>query len=113
MLFNINKKYAEDTLLYLKICRKHKGGKICMPLTCIYKSLYGQDGLSKNIFMTEKSELNNFKILYKENYKEIKKLPFIYFIIISLFSVVKFIRRFLICILNNIKEKINEENYND
>ena len=63
--------------------------------------------------MTEKSELNNFKILYKENYKEIKKLPFIYFIIISLFSVVKFIRRFLICILNNIKEKINEENYND
>ena len=94
--FNENQKYAEDTLLYLKILRKYKGGKIQLPLVNTYKNDFGQNGLSGNLKEIEKYELKNFKELRKENYKYDKKINVILYFIIVAFSLIKYLRRILI-----------------
>ncbi|MBO0550670.1 hypothetical protein EXQ37_09800 [Clostridium botulinum] len=94
--FNEDQKYAEDTLLYLKILRKYKGGKIQLPLVNLYKNEFGQGGLSRNLIETEKCELKNFKQLRTENYKYNKKINIILYFVIVTFSLIKYLRRILI-----------------
>ncbi|APF27343.1 glycosyltransferase like 2 family protein [Clostridium sporogenes] len=94
--FNEDQKYAEDTLLYLKILRKYKGGKIQLPLVNLYKNEFGQGGLSRNLIETEKCELKNFKELRSENYKYNKKINIILYFVIVTFSLIKYLRRILI-----------------
>lgn len=104
-LFNEKQKYAEDTLLYLKILRKFKGGKIQLPLTTYYKYEYGSGGLSANLKELEKWELNNFKILYRENYKHQKKINLFLYLCIIVFSYAKYLRRMILCKIRKFKKR--------
>lgn len=94
--FNENQKYAEDSLLFLKILREYDGGKIELPLVNLYKNEYGDSGLSTNLKILEKWELNNFKVLYRENNKYNKKINFLLYLCIIIFSYLKYLRRLLI-----------------
>ncbi len=95
--FNENQKYAEDSLLFIQILRKYKGGKIKSSLVNLYKNEYGVSGLSSNLKELEKWELNNFKVLYSENYKCQKKINLFLYLCIITFSYVKYLRRMIIC----------------
>ena len=94
--FNEDQKYAEDTLLYLKILRDNKGAKILEPLVILYKPEISSSGLSANLLLTEKYELRNFLTLYKENrISEKNKISIFKLIFLCVFSIMKFIRRIL------------------
>lgn len=96
LYFDENQRYAEDTLLYLKILRNHNGAKICMPLITLYKPEISKQGLSSNIIKTEKYELLNYHKLYKENDNNIKKINLFKLIFLDIFSFLKFLRRIII-----------------
>ncbi|MBS6501044.1 MAG: glycosyltransferase family 2 protein [Clostridium sp.] len=94
--FNEDQKYAEDTLLYLKILRDNKGAKILEPLVILYKPEISSSGLSANLLLTEKYELRNFLTLYKENrISEKNKISIFKLMFLCVFSIMKFIRRIL------------------
>lgn len=94
--FNETQRYAEDPLLYSKVLRKYKGGKIESPLVNIYKNLYGDSGLSSNLKKCQASEIRNFKLLRDENPKYHKKIGYMLYIFVILFSYIKYIRRVVI-----------------
>lgn len=92
--FSENQRYAEDTLFYLQILRKYNGVKIEEPLVNLYKAEISNKGLSSKLWETEKFELKNFKILYKENsINDINKISFIKLSGLFIFSLIKFGRR--------------------
>lgn len=92
--FSENQRYAEDTLFYLQILRRYNGVKIEEPLVNLYKAEISNKGLSSKLWETEKCELKNFKILYKENsIDDINKISFIKLNGLFAFSLIKFGRR--------------------
>ncbi|SHE83682.1 glycosyltransferase family 2 protein [Clostridium fallax] len=101
--FNEEQRYAEDQLLFTKAFRISKGGKIEMPLVNIYKEMYGESGLSKNLKVLEKYEINNFKILRDENSINDKKISLILYYIARIFSYLKYIRRIFITKIRRFK----------
>lgn len=94
--FNEEQKYAEDTLLFLKILRKYPGGKIELPLVNYYKLEYGAGGLSSRLKEVEMWELKNFKTLREENKFNNKKINFVFYIFLICFSYLKYMRRIVI-----------------
>jgi len=96
ILFDEDKECGEDTLFMLRVIRNCRGGELHLPLLSIYKLEYGESGLSQNLKKAEQSELNNFDILYKENFKSEKKISFPLLLIIKVFSYVKYFKRILI-----------------
>lgn len=101
--FNEAQRYAEDPLLYSKILRKYKGGKIQSPLVNIYKNPYGDSGLSSNLKKCQTSEIRNFKLLRDENPKYHKKIGCVLYIFVILFSYIKYIRRVAIVYIRSRK----------
>lgn len=97
--FNEKQRYAEDSLLFMKILRRYNGGKIEKPLVNLYKLEYGESGLSSYLKESEKAELNNFKILRNENNINDKKINIILYMSICIFSIIKYIRRIIIIYL--------------
>lgn len=95
-LFDEKKKYAEDQLFFLRISRDYKGARLKLPLASLYKGQFGEGGLSGDIIMLEKNELENFRILYKENKNCGKKINFVLLVFMYAFSIIKFIRRFVL-----------------
>lgn len=96
LYFCENQRYAEDTLFYLQILRKYRGAKIEEPLVNLYKSEISNKGLSSQLWKTEKFELNNFRVLYKENsIVDKNKISFIMLNILYIFSLIKFVRRII------------------
>lgn len=94
--FNESQRYAEDTLLFLRVLRKYNGGKIEKSLVNLYKNEYGDAGLSADLWKTERCELENFNILRKENESNNKKISLLLYIIVYLFSILKYFRRILL-----------------
>ena len=92
-LFNESQRYAEDQLFFLRIARDYKGARLKLPLTSLYKRQSGDGGLSDNIIMLEKNEINNFYTLYKENKDLDNNIGVLNLICIYIFSIAKFIRR--------------------
>jgi len=90
--FNKAQKYSEDFLLWLKIClNKNSCYYFNNDLAFAYKSTFGEGGLSAQLWLIEKGELQNYQTVYKEGLINI--FQFIFF---SMFSFVKFLRRYIV-----------------
>lgn len=87
--FEPNKRYSEDYLLWLNICLD---GNVCCradnAMVFLYKSPYGEPGLSGNLWEMEKGELGNYKFLY-----DVRRISLIRFILLSGYSLAKYLRR--------------------
>lgn len=99
--FPESQRYMEDSLMFTRIARKYSAYMIKDFIVNIYKSPYGESGLSENLFKMEKYELCNFKILKKENRDGEYKISSTLYLIINLFSVIKFLRRIMIIRIKN------------
>ncbi len=90
--FDKTKKYSEDFLLWMQICLKKKN---CYyfnsDLAFLHKNAFGEGGLSAQLWLIEKGELQNYKTIYKEGLINIFQLIFF-----SMFSFAKFLRRYII-----------------
>lgn len=90
--FHEGKRYAEDYLLWLEIVSDSvKIGYINLPLAGIFKSAYGDAGLSAELWNMELGELDVYKQLYKT-----KRLNFITLAILYTYSLLKYFRRLII-----------------
>lgn len=88
------KRYFEDYLLWLEYNFKYKGVLLNTYMAGSFKKFYGISGLSKDLWKMEKGELDTFRILLKRGY-----INYILYTITSAFSLIKFIRRQIICIM--------------
>lgn len=96
--FDSTKRYMEDHLLWLQIvCDNHKIAKLDLTLVAMYKQAFGASGLSSHLWAMEKSDLDNYWLLYKT-----KKIDFISVNILSVYSLLKYLRRLLIVGLRRI-----------
>lgn len=93
-LFDTNRKYSEDHLLWLNIASNgFKCYRLNEVLVELYdKPIYGASGLSANLWEMEKGELQDFVFIRKKG-----KITQIQYLFISLFSILKFIRRYIYC----------------
>lgn len=85
-------RYAEDYGLWLDIVLS--GGKcykINLPLAVIYKAAYGSGGLSSHLFKMELGVQAAYKALFKKG-----KVGLPMYLIVSMFSWLKFLRRVLL-----------------
>lgn len=92
--FNIRQKHSEDYRFFLDILSDNNYGiRIDRSLSCsvFNKRDYGESGLSQNIWKMEKGELSNFKHLYNCG-----KLSYMEYVGIALFSILKYLRRWII-----------------
>lgn len=96
--FDSSKRYVDDHLLWLQIVLNNfTVVKLNLALVAIYKPMYGASGLSSNMWKMEKSELDNYWILYKN-----RKVDFITVNILSIYSFIKFLRRLFVVALRRI-----------
>lgn len=90
--FNPKKRYVDDHLLWLQIIfDHHKVVKLNQALVVIYKPMFGASGLSSHLWEMEKSELDNYWLLFKN-----KSIGLIAVLFLSLYSLAKYMRRLLI-----------------
>ncbi|MDR9854411.1 glycosyltransferase family 2 protein [Paenibacillus sp. VCA1] len=61
------KHYGEDLLFFLQIVRRYPGARLSKPLAKQYKFLYGQGGLTQNLRKLLVHDLDNVRILYRQN----------------------------------------------
>lgn len=93
--FKEEKHRAEDQLFFMEIMKNNRGAKIQLPLVSLYKYEAGVSGLSGNIYLLQKDEIDNFVRLFNMKYINIFQL-----ITAISFALIKFVRRFLICFLS-------------
>ena len=99
--FPISMRYSEDHFLYLWIVLEgNKFAYLNVSLAYLYKAPYGEGGLSQGLSLMEKGELESFDRLYS-----LKLLNKWELIICNLFSLVKYIRRKILVLLENHYEK--------
>ncbi len=100
--FEPQKRYSEDYYLWLQIVLSgHKCVVLDIPLAYFYKSPYGEGGLSADLWAMEKGELDTYCRLYKSGYITFPSLLFL-----SLYSLVKFCRRFVIVYLKKAERAL-------
>jgi glycosyltransferase involved in cell wall biosynthesis len=93
--FMDGKHFAEDFYLWQQIAFAGKSfGFIDSPLAYSYKPLYGAGGLSAQLWAMEKSELDNFRCLYKDRH-----INWPLFVLASTVSLLKFCKRAVISAL--------------
>ena len=87
--FKEDMRFSEDFLLWLQIAFSGlKVVRIETPLSYTYKSMYGESGLSAQLWKMEKGELSNFSSLYQAG-----RINLLLLIAASCFSIIKFVRR--------------------
>lgn len=91
--FRENKNYGEDHLLFLEIARKYKGARLTLPLTRIYKSEFGEGGLTGNLNALKVNEFDNFRILYKNNANSQKKINIVLYYTVIVMAYLKHLKR--------------------
>lgn len=85
-------RHMEDHMLWLEIvCGGGTATKLPAELAAIYKSPFGEAGLSSQIWLMGKSDLNNYQRLYRMGY-----LNFGQGLLLGLYSLIKFMRRLFI-----------------
>ena len=88
--FKEGKRCAEDLLLWQLIAFAGlQVVRIESPLAYVHKPLYGEGGLSAQLWKMEKGELSNIKFLYRT-----RKIGIILCVVSVSFSMAKFLRRF-------------------
>jgi glycosyltransferase involved in cell wall biosynthesis len=91
-----NQRHMEDHMLWLEIvCSGELATKLSIELAAIYKAPFGETGLSSQMWLMEKADLNNYISLLKMNY-----INYFQYLIFSTYSLAKFMRRILICFAN-------------
>ena len=86
------RRYVDDHLLWLElIFEGHEIVKLNIELVAIYKDLFGFSGLSSNLLLMEKNELLNYHIVFKKGYINVFQ-----WLLVSLYSLLKYMRRLLI-----------------
>lgn len=89
--FMPGKRHVDDHLLWLElICQGHKMVKLSAELVSIFKPLYGSSGLSAQLWLMEKGELDTYKRLYDETLINLAQ-----WLGLSVYSLLKFVRRLL------------------
>lgn len=97
-LFNSSKKYSEDFDLWLRIAKKYKCILINRSLVICGggKPSFGYSGLSSKLKEMEMGELDNYYNLYRD-----REIGLLKFIIVSCYSYLKYLRRYIITKLRN------------
>jgi glycosyltransferase involved in cell wall biosynthesis len=103
--FPEKQKYAEDTLLFARITREYRTAVISDFLVNAYKPLFGESGLSGNLRETNRYVLKNFEALRRENVNSQKKIGQGLYVLILLFSNIKYFRKIFISFLRNVFKK--------
>lgn len=92
--FENGKRYSEDYLLWLEYCFQYKGILLNVELAAAYKEIYGAGGLSKNLWKLERGEIETYSILKNKGL-----IGGGIYVSTCVFSLIKFLRRWLICLL--------------
>jgi hypothetical protein len=86
------KRHTEDHLLWLELlCEGHMLAKLTVDLEAAYKPLFGFGGLSSQLWLMEKGELDTYKRIYDKDY-----INLVQWLSLSLYSLLKYVRRLLI-----------------
>jgi len=86
------RRHTDDHLLWLElICEGHQLAKLSVALVGVYKHLYGVGGLSSQLWLMEKSELENYARLYGKGCINLAE-----WLSLGLYSLLKYVRRLLI-----------------
>lgn len=87
--FDEDQRFAEDYLLWLKTLFIYGDVfLINLPLAYIYKSAYGEAGLSSNLWLMEKGELQTYKKIFKAGSVTLAE-----YIMLTIWSVLKYTKR--------------------
>ena len=90
--FLSGRRHVDDHLLWLELlCAGHQLVKLSAELVAVYKHLYGASGLSSQLWLMEKSELDNYLRLYRGG-----SINFAEWLSLSSYSLLKYVRRLLI-----------------
>jgi len=95
------KRASEDFLLWSEILLDgHSAWRCDLPLALLFKAKYGEGGLSSNLWLMEKGQLDSYFRLYTS-----KRLNVFYFGALYLYSIAKYIRRVLIVVCRQWSRK--------
>ena len=90
--FLAGKRHVDDHLLWLElICEGRKMVRLSAELVSVYKPLFGAGGLSSQLWLMEKSELDNYARLFGKSCINIVE-----WLGLGLYSLLKYMRRLLI-----------------
>ena len=90
--FLAGKRHVDDHLLWLElICEGHQVVKLSAELVSVYKYLYGAGGLSSQLWLMEKSELDNYARLYSNGC-----INPVEWLGLGSYSLLKYVRRLMI-----------------
>lgn len=99
--FSKNKRYSEDFLLWCEIIMQdNKSISLNAILAVYYKNVFGDSGLSSNMFEMYKGELDTYNIIYKKGYTTFNSCIFYKF-----FSSAKYVRRLSLVYLRKMKRQ--------
>lgn len=101
--FKDGKRYSEDYLLWLDYTFVHDGALLDVTLVGKFKEIYGAGGLSGNLWALEKGELDTYRQVALKNYTNRGVVA-----LAMWFSVLKFLRRCLVCALRSRREEKND-----
>ncbi len=87
--FLSGRRHMEDHLFLMQVATSGLGiAKTSLPLAYIYKNMFGDSGLSADLWAMQRSELLNYAILYRE-----RRIPYVGAVLLTDYSWVKFSRR--------------------
>jgi teichuronic acid biosynthesis glycosyltransferase TuaG len=90
--FHASKRHMEDHWWLLQVVFSgHSIYKIDMPLAYVFKPVYGQGGLSGDLWLMEKGELSNYWGLWQE-----KRIALVTVLFLSCYSLLKYAKRVLV-----------------
>lgn len=103
-LFDLEQKFSEDYNLWLRICKDYNCVFINESLAICGsgKPTFGFSGLSSKLWEMEKGELNNYWNLKKNN-----SINSSTFLGVSIFSLLKYVRRIFLTQLRKLYRKVN------
>ena len=94
--FAAGKRCAEDFYLWQQVAFSgFRIARIEVPLVHYYKALYGEGGLSVQLWKMEKGELSNFVDLYRAG-----SINWLLFITAASFSITKYVKRLVVTWIN-------------
>ena len=89
------RRHMEDHLFLMRVAMAGMLiAKTQQPLAYIYKNIFGEAGLSADLWVMQRSELENYAILYKEGYLSTSATH-----VLRAYSWLKFLRRYVIVLV--------------
>lgn len=104
--FSPGKRCAEDYYLWLQLAfAGFSIVRIEAPLVHYYKALYGEGGLSAQLWKMEKGALSNFVALYRSG-----SINWLLFIAATGFSIIKYVKRLAVAWINQATNRVRRKN---